>query len=96
MTDDVSDELAELIGFDDLELVIKIIENRAAVVKEVRAIKCTHNLQAEISQLSQLPIDEVVKQDSSASRQKGGKVVEGEIIHRGLFLLQLLDANTLF
>jgi hypothetical protein len=47
MTDDVSDELAELIGFDDLELVIKIIENRAAVVKEVRAIKCAHNLQTQ-------------------------------------------------
>jgi hypothetical protein len=47
MADDVSDELAELIGFDDLELVIKIIENRAAVVKEVRAIKCAHNLQTQ-------------------------------------------------
>jgi len=42
--DDISDELAQLIGFDDIELVIKIIENRAAVLKEVSLVNysCTN------------------------------------------------------
>lgn len=33
--DDISTELVELIGFDDIELVMEILSNRPAVVKEV-------------------------------------------------------------
>lgn len=34
--DDISGELAELIGYEDIELVVEILNNRPLVVQEVR------------------------------------------------------------
>lgn len=34
--DDISGEIAELIGFEDIELVMEILDNRMSVVQEVR------------------------------------------------------------
>jgi antiviral helicase SLH1 len=33
--DDISADIAELVGFDDIELVMEILDNRATVVQEV-------------------------------------------------------------
>ena len=33
--DDISGDLAELVGFDDIELVMEILDNRAFIVQEV-------------------------------------------------------------
>jgi antiviral helicase SLH1 len=33
--DDISGDIAELVGFDDIELVMEILDNRASIVQEV-------------------------------------------------------------
>jgi len=33
--DDISGDIAELVGFDDIELVMEILDNRALIVQEV-------------------------------------------------------------